>query len=347
LVETNSRAAQEPVHDVMDSTAIRSWLNNPLTRSLEQDIYKATNILKDVQRVNRLVKDIIPEAVLSNAAGFALLSQLKVGLGLWSCRVGTGLVVARRPGGEWSDPCAVSCCGAGWGPQAGGELMDVILVLPTWEAVNAFSGRAQLVVGGSVSLAIGVGVARIAEASLKVGDGGGTARCYSYGISRGAFAGMSIEGAVISTRDDVNMNFYGQQVSPKELLLQGSPIQPPAAKMLYEALDAVASTSVKAMEASLQGESVADLRSPVQLVESISADSPHREVSTRAQVAFAESTPSDAVDVNNRSFSTAALAMQGRHSQGLRFEVGTGLQYVEQDYSEEDVEEPLPMLPCL
>lgn len=225
--------------------------------------------------------------------------------------------------------------------------MDVILVLPTWEAVDAFSGRAQLVVGGSVSLAIGVGVARIAEASLKVGDGGGTARCYSYGISRGAFAGMSIEGAVISTRDDVNMNFYGQQVSAKELLLQGSPTQPPAAKMLYEALDAVASTSGEAMEASLQGESVADLRSPAQLVESISTDSPHREVSTTAQVAFAEGTPSDAVDVNNRSFSTAALAMQGRHSQGLRFEVGTGLQYIEQDYSEEDVEEPLPMLPCL
>ena len=52
LVETHSRASQEPVHDVMDSTAIRSWLNNPLTRSLEQDIYKATNILRDVQRVS-------------------------------------------------------------------------------------------------------------------------------------------------------------------------------------------------------------------------------------------------------------------------------------------------------
>ena len=48
------------------------------------------NLFESVQ-VNRLVKDIIPEAVLFNAAGFALLSQLKVGLGLWSCRVGTGV----------------------------------------------------------------------------------------------------------------------------------------------------------------------------------------------------------------------------------------------------------------
>lgn len=54
-----------------------------------------------------------------------------------------GLVIARQPGGGWTDPCAVSCCGAGWGPQAGGELMDIVLVLPTREAVNAFSGAKQ------------------------------------------------------------------------------------------------------------------------------------------------------------------------------------------------------------
>ena len=53
LVETLSRASQAPVHDVTDSTAVRSWLNNPLTRSLEQDIYKAANILLEVKKVKR------------------------------------------------------------------------------------------------------------------------------------------------------------------------------------------------------------------------------------------------------------------------------------------------------
>lgn len=40
-----SKAAQSPVHDVTDWTSMRAWLNNPLTSSLEQDIYKCSNIL--------------------------------------------------------------------------------------------------------------------------------------------------------------------------------------------------------------------------------------------------------------------------------------------------------------
>jgi hypothetical protein len=40
-----SKAAQTPVHDVTDWTSMRAWLNNPLTSSLEQDIYKCSNIL--------------------------------------------------------------------------------------------------------------------------------------------------------------------------------------------------------------------------------------------------------------------------------------------------------------
>ena len=40
-----SKAAQMPVHDVTDWTSMRAWLNNPLTSSLEQDIYKCSNIL--------------------------------------------------------------------------------------------------------------------------------------------------------------------------------------------------------------------------------------------------------------------------------------------------------------
>ena len=40
-----SKAAQLPIHDVTDWTSMRAWLNNPLTSSLEQDIYKCSNIL--------------------------------------------------------------------------------------------------------------------------------------------------------------------------------------------------------------------------------------------------------------------------------------------------------------
>ena len=34
--------------------------------------------------------------------------------------------------------------------------------------------------------------------------------CYSYSCSKGAFAGVSIEGSLLTTRSDVNLNFYGE-----------------------------------------------------------------------------------------------------------------------------------------
>lgn len=43
---------------------------------------------------------------------------------------------------------------------------------------------------------------------LQVGLGG-AAVCYSYSCSRGAFAGVSIDGSLLTTRSDVNLNFYG------------------------------------------------------------------------------------------------------------------------------------------
>lgn len=158
---------------------------------------------------------------------------------------------------------------------------------------------------------------------------------------------MSVEGAVISTRDDVNMNFYGRAVSAKDLLLQDSPNQPLAAKMLYEALDAVAGTSGKVVEASHQGASVGELRSSAQLVESVSEERPQVDVSSRSQMSYPESTLSGTVDARSSSFRADAEHMQASRHQMLGFEAGIGLQYAEQVYSEEDEEDPLPMLPCL
>lgn len=80
----------------------------------------------------------IPAALLQNAAGYAILSVLKVGCG-WSAAVGTGLVVARMADGSWSPPSAVGLGSFGWGLQAGGELADLLLVLSDTETVKVLS----------------------------------------------------------------------------------------------------------------------------------------------------------------------------------------------------------------
>ena len=49
---------------------------------------------------------------------------------------------------------------------------------------------------------------------------GGAAVCYSYSCSKGVFAGVSIEGSLLTTRNDVNLNFYGTSPFSGSRLLQ-------------------------------------------------------------------------------------------------------------------------------
>ena len=97
--------------------------------------------------------------------------------------------------------------GAGW--QLGCELTDVVVVLRNAAAVRAFAGS-QLGLGGSVSIAAGP-LGREAAAKLALGAAGSTAVCYSYSVSRGAYAGLALEGTLLRSRDAVNQAFYGRR----------------------------------------------------------------------------------------------------------------------------------------
>lgn len=50
-------------------------------------------------------------------------------------------------------------------------------------------------------------------------------------------AGVSIEGSVVSTREHINLSFYGRPVTAKQLLLEGKFASPVSATPLYSALD--------------------------------------------------------------------------------------------------------------
>ena len=81
IAGTIAPAVRPPVHDVTDGSALRSWLNSPLSSGLAADIYSATNILHSFAQVGRLQPErSIPAAVLSGAVGFAILSVAKVNL---------------------------------------------------------------------------------------------------------------------------------------------------------------------------------------------------------------------------------------------------------------------------
>ena len=171
-----------------------------------------------IERFEAIPESGIPPAVMRAAKGLAILNVTRAGF-IGSVRGGTGVVVARTNNG-WSGPSAIGTGGLGVGFQAGADVSEFVIVLNTPEAVNAFAKGGNFTLGGSLGVAAGP-MGRTAEAGVAVG-----AAMYSYSRSQGLFAGVSIEGTVIGTRNQINSAYYGQSVDPREIL--SGRIPPPA-----------------------------------------------------------------------------------------------------------------------
>ena len=127
--------------------------------------------------------------------------------------------------------------GLGWGLQAGTEVSDVMLVLTTDSAVEAFKSTGQLTVGAELGVSLGP-VGKSLETDVTLGNKG-AAHAFSYAISRGLFAGVSLEACGIAQRKDVNRKFYGERAHASALLA-GEFARPFGAEPLYKALDTLA-----------------------------------------------------------------------------------------------------------
>ncbi len=191
----------------------------------EQEIVnQSASILRDFRR---MPEKGIPGRVLRNAKGLAILSVVKVGLGV-SGKGGQGVVVARTDRG-WSGPSFVGTGGAGWGPQIGAQVTDFVFVLNTNRAVRAFSRDGNVTLGADASAAAGP-VGRDAHVAVTP-----TAAIYTYSRSKGLFAGASLEGAVIATQKTANARYYGRPITSIDIL-SGHVPAPARARVLHAAL---------------------------------------------------------------------------------------------------------------
>jgi lipid-binding SYLF domain-containing protein len=165
----------------------------------------------------------IPDAVLKNAKGLAILTVLKAGF-IFSGQGGWGVVVARTDKG-WSGPSGVGTGGAGFGFQIGAQVTEFVLVLNTPEAVDAFARGANVSVGADLSAAAGPIGRDVGAAVMPI------AAVYTYSRTQGLFAGVSLNGTIIAARDDANEQYYGRSVTPSQIL-SGQVVPPPGAAKL-------------------------------------------------------------------------------------------------------------------
>jgi lipid-binding SYLF domain-containing protein len=176
----------------------------------------------------------VPARLLEKAKGIAFLTVVKGGFGLAGVEFGTGLVVARLAENRWSAPSAIGTAGISWGALLGAQVSDHVFFLMTDHAVQIlFSDEGSVQLGADVGVAVGP-LGRSLEGNLGAAVGN-VAPIYTYSMSKGFYAGISLDGKVIVTRNGVNEKFYGRTVSGREILAGAVPL-PPAAQPLYEAL---------------------------------------------------------------------------------------------------------------
>ncbi|MDZ4346694.1 MAG: YSC84-related protein [Candidatus Binatia bacterium] len=183
--------------------------------AMQADVDQAASIIEHFEAIPERG---IPHAVMRAAKGLAILTVTKAGF-IGSARGGSGVVVART-GNGWSGPSAIGTGGLGVGFQAGVEISELVIVLNTPAAVEAFAKEGNVTLGGALGVAAGP-VGRSAEGGVSL-----QAAMYSYSRTQGLFAGISLEGTVIGTRDEVNAAYYGKPVEARDIL--AGKVRPPA-----------------------------------------------------------------------------------------------------------------------
>lgn len=193
--------------------------------TLQQSVDQALVV---IQRFKQIPEESIPEEVLRDAKGLAVLTVVKAGF-IFSARGGEGVVLARTPSG-WSGPSAIGTGGAGFGLQIGVQATEFVVVLNTAAAVRAFAQGGNFELGADLSVAAGP-VGRHTAAGVLP-----TAAVYTYSRSQGAFAGISLEGTVILTKEERNAEYYGRAVEARDIL-SGQVAPPAGARALIRELE--------------------------------------------------------------------------------------------------------------
>lgn len=158
---------------------------------------------------------VIPGEALKYAKGLIFLTMVK-GAFIWSAALSTGIIVKRLSRTRWSPPCSLGMASFGVGLQAGGQKVDVIIIIGDDEEIETFCGSGQLKLGIQYGLAAGP-IGRDLDLSAFIGPNGLTCSVF-YSQSKGLFAGLSLEGALLVSRWTANDAFYGQKRKVADIL---------------------------------------------------------------------------------------------------------------------------------
>jgi lipid-binding SYLF domain-containing protein len=205
------------------------------TNKAEDRVQAAATVLDEIESAPDAG---IPEDVLSSAECVAVVPSLLKGGFIVAANYGRGVASCRTPSG-WSAPAFLFTSGGSVGFQIGGQAIDLVLLIMNKDGMkNLLSSKFKL--GADASVAAGpVGRHAAADTDWKL-----RAQVLTYSRTRGVFAGISLDGAVIKQDKDATREFYGRMV-PFRTSLTGKVEAP---KGSFPFLDTLAKWAKKAAD---------------------------------------------------------------------------------------------------
>ena len=188
--------------------------------------YQRISTHEDLARLN-------VKALLDGARGVVILpSVVKAGF-FGGAEGGDGVMLVRGSDGVWSDPAFYTMAAGSFGLQFGVQGAEMVMVLRSDKAVEAvinnqgkFGADAGVTFGivglgveGSTTTNVGADIVVYANAFL------------------GFYGGITVEGAALVRRNDLNRAYYGQEILPAAILLERN-VHNPNADPLKAALAA-------------------------------------------------------------------------------------------------------------
>src|ERR1700723_1137759 len=195
----------------------------------EDTVNRLQNSVDVLQSIMATPDKGIPEEVLSGAKCILVVPDLIKGGFIFGAKHGRGVASCRTSNG-WSAPAFVSVGGGRWGLQIGVEGVDlVMLVMNDQGFQHLLSSKFELTGEGSVAAGP---VGRHASAGT---DWKMNKEALTYSRSKGVFAGLTLEGAVVEQDNDSTRAIYGKHMSFRNIL-SGRAAAPPSADAFLKAV---------------------------------------------------------------------------------------------------------------
>ncbi len=183
---------------------------------------QAGNAVRVLAEMQAIPESSIPDKLLDEAKAIVIVPDtIKAGLVIGGRR-GHGVMAVRTADGGWSNPSFVTLTGGSIGLQVGVQSADVVLVFRSERGLDSIV-NGKFTLGADASIAAGP-VGRNAAAAT---DGQMKAEIWSWSRARGLFAGVALDGAVLSMDNKANEAVYGQDTTPR-MILEGRAEQEPS-----------------------------------------------------------------------------------------------------------------------